>query len=244
MEIKISNWDKYNPRKDLKSLTWIRLDGDIGFSESLFGLSVNAKWLWIFLLSYSSKKNSGDFSIEKKYLSHHSGIKICELDDLLQDLFRNGLLLINTVSSRTRSDSPGNVTDTIENVSYERTIRTNEHSIPVCNGPLVSDEVDQEIEESSLSADAIAEIWNIVAKPNMLPCVKIPLSKDRIKQMQKPMKEFTEIRDWEKIIEQIQENPFNLGENERKWKANFDWLFNSTKFNYRKLWEAYESQPS
>ena len=47
--IRFINWEKYNPRKELKSLSWLRLDADIGFSESLFGLNAESKWLWIFL---------------------------------------------------------------------------------------------------------------------------------------------------------------------------------------------------
>lgn len=83
----------------------------------------------------------------------------------------------------------------------------------------------------------IAEFWNIIAEDYGLAKVKLPLSVDRIKNIQPALKEFPEREDWEKIILEIPKNKFNLGEGDKSWKANFDWLFYTTKFNYRKLWE-------
>ena len=84
----------------------------------------------------------------------------------------------------------------------------------------------------------IAALWNEMALLNALPKVKTPLSKDRQKKMALAIKEFRDYPDWLKIINAVVDNDFNLGVNDRKWKANFDWLFHSTKFNYRKLWES------
>jgi hypothetical protein len=91
--------------------------------------------------------------------------------------------------------------------------------------------------ESEMCQD-IAEIWNELAEMNKLPKVKTPLSKDRIKKMKEPLKEFSDYSDWIRIINAVVDNEFNLGINDRKWKANFDWLFHPTRFNYRKLWES------
>ena len=87
-------------------------------------------------------------------------------------------------------------------------------------------------------ADKLAEMWNDMAELNKLSKVKIPVSKDRVNLIAPALKEFPEIEDWYKIICTVTDNPFNLGVNDRNWKANFDWLFHKTKFNYRKLWEA------
>lgn len=121
MEIEIRNWEKYNPRKDLKSLTWLRLDSDIGFSESLFGLSAEARWLWIFLLSFSAKKNKSCLILDFDYISFHSSVKKDNISKHIESFLEKGLILIKTDSSRIR-------TDTIENVSYERTNEHNEHN--------------------------------------------------------------------------------------------------------------------
>lgn len=98
----------------------------------------------------------------------------------------------------------------------------------------------EEVNKNSFQqkANGLAEMWNDMAELNNLPKVKIPVSADRVKAMTPAMKEFTSIDDWYKIICTVTDNPFNLGDNDRKWKANFDWLFHKTKYNYRKLWEA------
>jgi hypothetical protein len=62
-----------------------------------------------------------------------------------------------------------------------------------------------------------------------LPKVTIPLSEKRIKAVNAMAKEYGK----EKIIEMlrtVQRSPHLLGENDRGWKANFDWLFNPTNF--------------
>jgi hypothetical protein len=87
--------------------------------------------------------------------------------------------------------------------------------------------------------DDIGALWNEMASLNALPKVKVPLSKDRKKKMIQSVKEFPNYEDWVRIINGVLDNDFNLGFNDRKWKANFDWLFHTTKFNYRKLWEAH-----
>jgi len=62
-----------------------------------------------------------------------------------------------------------------------------------------------------------------------LPKVTIPLSEKRIKAVNARAKEYGK----EKIMEMlrtVQRSPHLLGENDRGWKANFDWLFNPTNF--------------
>jgi len=90
----------------------------------------------------------------------------------------------------------------------------------------------------------IAAFYNDIAKELKLSRVVVPLESDRVTLVNKALKEFPNPSDWENIIVQIGESPFNLGKNNRGWKANFDWLFGTTKKPYRKLWEAYESENS
>jgi len=101
-------------------------------------------------------------------------------------------------------------------------------------------EIEPEIKPMTFEekASMIAEYWNDVAELNNLPKVKKPLTKDRLAAMKPAMAEFPSFSDWHRIIVGVTDNAFNLGDNDRKWKANFDWLFYKTKFNYRKLWES------
>lgn len=89
--------------------------------------------------------------------------------------------------------------------------------------------------------ELIPDMWNTMAKDVGFPCIKLPLSSDRIKKVKIALKEFPDKKDWLKIISQVPQSKYRLGENKDNWKANFDWLFYTTKFNYRKMWEEYEN---
>ena len=75
-----------------------------------------------------------------------------------------------------------------------------------------------------------------------LPKVIMPISEQRIKKAITAIKQVTDKSDWIKILKQVPQNDFNLGDNDRQWKANFDWLFRNE--NYLKLLEAYENENS
>lgn len=105
MEITITNWDSYNPRKDIKSMSWLKLNADIGFSESLFGMPAEAKWLWVFILSFCAKKNSGDIFIELDYFSFHSGVKKEKIIEFLELFESRGLVSKKSDTSRVRTDT-------------------------------------------------------------------------------------------------------------------------------------------
>ena len=117
MEIKIINWEKFNPRKDLKSMPWFRLSSDIGYSETLFELTVEQKWLWIFVLSTCANKNSDVITVNPRYFSFHSGVKQQNIMKHMEVFENRGLIQPTNVSDRIR-------TDTIEYVPNEH----NEHN--------------------------------------------------------------------------------------------------------------------
>lgn len=125
MKIKIINWDKFNPRKDLKSMPWFRLSSDIGFSETLFELSIEQKWMWIFILSSCANKNSDTIVINKRYFSHHSGVKEQNIDKHLQVFEKRGLIVSPNGYERIRTDTIGNVPNE-HNERNEQNERTND----------------------------------------------------------------------------------------------------------------------
>lgn len=128
-------------------------------------------------------------------------------------------------NKRTTNEQQANTNKNDKNEKNDKNIKNNSAELP-------------DGEDKNFRENLIGEFWNALADDCNLPKIKIPLTADRIKKMKGPLQEFPEREDWEKIILEIPKNKFNLGENDRNWKANFDWLFYPTKFNYRKLWEA------
>jgi len=99
LKIKILNWEKYNPRKDIKKITWLRLESDVAFSQSLFNLSVEEKWFWIFLLSMSAKKGLSCFKLDISYAEFHSGVKKSQILVALKKFHEKQLVTIDTNGS-------------------------------------------------------------------------------------------------------------------------------------------------
>lgn len=64
MEIEIRNWEKYNPKRDQKTYTWLRLDNDIARGPEFHGLKNLEKYVAILLLCEASKENKGRFWLD------------------------------------------------------------------------------------------------------------------------------------------------------------------------------------
>jgi len=119
VELIINNWDKYNPKRDQKSYTWLRLSNDIGTQSDLFGMTAEMKFIWILLLCEASKKNSGDISIKSSYLSHISQCSDETIEKTVKHLESEGIVTLNSYDTVLPRDD---VTTTPTNVrTYERT---------------------------------------------------------------------------------------------------------------------------
>lgn len=231
MEVEIKNWEEYQGRKDVKHPTWFRVDNDIMVSRKLFRLDAETKWLFICLLAAASKKKGEKFTCEPEYFSYQTGISIKNIEKAIKDLAARDLLII--------SDSSQICTDPLHaRTDLALTDRQTDRQTRVRARPN-TDEGKEKIDDK---CNKIGGMWNQVAEAVGLPKVRLPLSKDRVDSVKVALKEFPDHKDWIAILSQIDKNPHNLGKNDRGWKANFDWLFYKTKFNYRKLWEAYESE--
>jgi predicted phage replisome organizer len=70
----------------------------------------------------------------------------------------------------------------------------------------------------------IVDAYNELSLPNI-----IKLSDKRKKLVQVVVKEYT-LDDIYKVFELVEQSPFLIGESDRGWKADFDWLFNKNNF--------------
>lgn len=117
MDIEIVNWDKYNPKRDQSTYTWLRLNNDIATDPDLFGLDAEQKFVWIEMLCQASRKNKGTISINIEQLAHVTGVKIQKINALLEFLQIKPIVRIHD-----RALPPVVATTT---PTYERTNETN-----------------------------------------------------------------------------------------------------------------------
>src|SRR5690606_33766528 len=72
MEIEIRSWDKYNPKRDQKSYTWLRLNNDLITSPDLHNLEPLEKLVWVLVLCEASKKNAARIKLNMPWFIAHS----------------------------------------------------------------------------------------------------------------------------------------------------------------------------
>lgn len=84
-------------------------------------------------------------------------------------------------------------------------------------------------DDAPLSVKELVQDWNDFAKPLGLPLVVV-LSDARKKKAASRLKRFPDVKLWQRAFASIRGSPFCLGENERGWKADFDFLLQDKSF--------------
>lgn len=86
LDIEILKWDEFNPKRDQKTYTWLRLSNDILTDPKLFGLDAEQKLCWIEVLCQASKKNCGQIRINLDQIAHVAHVKVAKIEQLIDFL--------------------------------------------------------------------------------------------------------------------------------------------------------------
>ncbi|MGB0454851.1 MAG: hypothetical protein ACPGJV_14170 [Bacteriovoracaceae bacterium] len=198
MIIEILSWDKFNPRKDLRSMPWFRLESDIGYSETLFGLDAEAKWLWVFILSTCARKMKSSFEANFDYMSFHSGVSVEKVKRYLELFENKGLVQVTNESDRVTNES-----DRITNESDRNRTLHNEHNEH--NEQDRTDRVRPETDKSKFLKALTCE-WNKYFKKTK----PAPLFFDSslLREFEISLGFIPDLDDWKKLILKIYESDF------------------------------------
>ena len=101
---------------------------------------------------------------------------------------------------------------------------------PITNNqePVLSSKEDMSSDDDRVSVKDIVEAWNELAEAKGLAKV-VRVTDTRRKQIQARIKEY-EPDDWSKALTAIYKSKFLCGENDRGWKADFDFLLQPKSF--------------
>ena len=97
MIINIKNWEKYNPKRDQTTYSWLRLNNDIYMDQHLFDLSAGQKFGWVVILCLASKKNEGKVDLGDSpidFLCHCTQLSKKDIAQLLEKIKEKGLILL------------------------------------------------------------------------------------------------------------------------------------------------------
>lgn len=82
--------------------------------------------------------------------------------------------------------------------------------------------------DDDLTVDDVVEVWNDMAEQCGLAKV-VKLTEVRRKKIKARIKEYS-VDDWSKAMKAIYNSKFLRGDNDRGWKADFDFLLEPSKF--------------
>lgn len=205
IEIEIVNWEKYNPRSDRAKHSWFRLQNDIVAEPKFHGLSCAQRFIAVCLFAEVSKSGGGRAQIKISWLADNLKVKPIEIHKTIQVLVSDGVLRLPPDTSNTHNFQ-SSLTTNVTNVTNERTNDT--------------DTTDTR-RRSATALPELVELWN----SNSGPLAKVKECRaQRLKHASTRWSENPDPVFWTQIIQRIARSPFCCGDNDRRWKADFDWL--------------------
>lgn len=110
----------------------------------------------------------------------------------------------------------------------KKSLTTNHKPLTTNQEPILSSNEDMSSDDDAVSVKDIVEAWNELAEAKGLAKV-VKVTDTRRKQIQARIKEY-EPDDWSKALTAIYKSKFLCGENDRGWKADFDFLLQPKSF--------------
>jgi hypothetical protein len=98
--ITITNWEKYNPRTDVKHTTWFRLENTFWSDPAIYRLDSDGKMVWIGLLALASQQMSGHFELDCAFLASALRIDESKVVSAIASLKRSGKIDKHTSRKR------------------------------------------------------------------------------------------------------------------------------------------------
>lgn len=146
--IKIKNWEIYNPRKDVKSNAWVRLNHDFFTHPSFYDFTFEERcfWLWI-LCERSKQKDDRDLQVKLNYCIRVHGFAENVIHRTLEKLKKEQIVEVRTLRGRYANVSNPGLTNERTGTIRDVTHVTNEREgTPVAASASVPGEPDPDID--------------------------------------------------------------------------------------------------
>lgn len=200
--VSVVNWDKYNPRMNAKRPNWFRVENTLATGPGFHELDCEQKWLWIVILSLISQKNGEPIEWKSSYVQALTGIKPKKQYETLEIFER----FVRLHVSRKVSVRDSHATDG----------RTDE-----TDGQDIGQTEKKPAAPSAPALPHLVKVWN--DHRGSLPEVK-GCSGTRRRLAEARWRDNPSTEYWAEIVARIARSPFCSGDNERGWRASFDFL--------------------
>ena len=208
MIIEIQKWDKYNPRKDLKSTSWFRLENTFWTDPAFFDFSNDEKMVWVSILCQASQKMKGSIEISPSQIAALLCIAEKVVITAVDKLSKMSLISTTSRMEHVHVTPPTRGRTT----TNERTNVTNERT----------DGKRESLTPPPPSGQWLVSEWN--SRCTNLSACRIPVSAARLKKIQARLKTDPNRDDWIEGVSKISMSNFCNGDNDRGWRADFEFL--------------------
>jgi hypothetical protein len=207
-------WEAYRAKSDKKS-RYTPLPNDFLMRPEFEGLAATEKLMLITFIAKSNMIGAQE--------QHVSSTTVARLLQSRADVVQRGaerlqqkqLLTIFSVPSM----EPNKVNKELINKAISMGQQSAASPLPCLAHPFIGVEKNN----GETFAEKIFNLWRTKTKNSALKNVR-ELSKSRIDQINKTKKAYPDLLDWERGIDNLLQSKFCLGQNERNWKATFDWF--------------------
>ncbi len=205
----IPNWAKHNPRPDRANYTWFRFQNDFFQDPKVFGLSDGDIILFQMIICEASKRNRPEVTVNLDLMAALRKTTLKKLTKSLENLRQRELISTADIVHQLPADSRHSAGKLPANspATNERTNETNERR--------------EGVESGDSTLPRLCVLWNNHCGPKLARVVKTNSVRNRKIELRYP--DHSEL-EWVEIIERIAKSKFCCGENERGWRATFDWL--------------------
>lgn len=206
VQIKINNWQAFQGRTDYKRCWWFKTSNQLFTESDWFGMTNDARCLWLFLLCEASKINHNEIRVIYEHASLFVKMSVEEIEITIRDFeSKQWVTLIRTDSVQIpigfRTDSGRQSKSNSKNKSKKENI--------------VENDKPKELPE-------LARLWNEQMTP-LFAAIR-GCSAARLRHARNRWRDHPSQSYWLEIFIKIKANKFLCGNNDRGWKANFDWL--------------------
>lgn len=210
IEITINNWTKYNSSKTSKRCWWFKISNRICEDPDLMLLSHEHFRVWIYFLCTASCSCSSQIRISFAHIERIIGANRESVMSLIKYL--------ETIRAVSRIKSKTTRAEHRKKQNLKIALRVGEGE-----GEGKGKEEREGHLATELPLPQLALIWNEFCGP--LPKVK-KTNSARSRKAASKIKEHS-VDEWREIIQKITASKFCIGNNDRGWKATFDWLLQS-----------------
>lgn len=98
IELEIKNWEKHNPRTDVKTTKWFKMSNEFFNDPEFYGMSLEGRAVWLFLLCTASKKMDGKIKINTQMVADNLRTGVDSVDFAVLELERCGSILVSPMT--------------------------------------------------------------------------------------------------------------------------------------------------